>query len=1523
MTELHEHVVARLLAAQNSRDPAPLREPVAVAEALALLRAAAPSPEGAVDLDAVAAVFWTFWFRHLGPDDPDIRLNMTIAVGTFGFLRPRAPEGVPFPPVLEEAHDPDDPALDAQFASLVSSAHGELLQDPDLPDPERRTALERALSWSETARKLLPEGHEGVVELTLHALDVELFRFRLEAEPDALAAAARHARTVCERLPGLGPDVLGPAAADAAALALRTVVDAARLLGEPSLAEVERLVAAAPDGTLDPEGAEGLRFLRALHAQPSAWPGEPDLRIGAVVAEAGAREHDAARIACAVRRLRAALGHAPAGHPAHLAVTMALSEALAAFAEERGDDTAAREATALLDAVDAAALGDADRERLEVVRALRRLSLDQDGSPSGGEDGTVAALGPLLDRLRDGSARRGEAPDITLETYGVMSSLSESLADGASDTARDERITRYRAALAGVPADAPQRYACVAVLAALTGLRAGELRESGSVRAADRLDAEARALVREVTATAPDGLLLPGLFRKGALDVALAVAATTVLTGEPDGRADPELARVVSQLSRMADVRLDDPADLGSDIAVLRELLDGLPEDATEQRAQLSAALGSALSSHAAHLGDPALLEEAVPLLRYARAHASELAAGIDVVLAQALTVVSATKMDTEVAREAAVLLATTSGATGTSEAPGTPGTPGVADASGATGASGARAASPDAATRAPSADPAHAFMAAHTELHNALQLYLFGQDPRQLDRARRIARRLRTLGGDRAETATTETGTPRSGRPLPGTADTGTSQVGGPGVEMMSDAYLDLLETVGPGGGPRSDVTDDLVDQCRRRYESAAVPGTRVLTAMTLMRVLAMRALTLRETEPERARSLIAEAGHLVDAVAPEAPAGWAESMRPFVTMTAIGVTGGGRLPPVTSEQAPPAPQVASSLPEAFEALMTPLRNRLAGVDDPASIRDPRIPALFRAHGEIGAAAGALGRPRPRIDLALSHLEAAVAVLPGITDRGSDQESAEHGLTQFEGDIRGIVELILAAVLVRDGSARLRDHMERLKKILAAVRRDGRPPEAMPDLSALRRTVTGPDVDRATELLERGRGLLLSRRMEARADLGELRSAHPELADEFERLTDLLAAEQEPTAPGDAERHRLDKLRTSRALDGLVEGIRDRPGFDGFLRPLTAERLRALAADGPVVLLNHARRLCHAVVVTERSITALVLEPTAEDAAEAARRLRESVDVINAQGAARSSPAELVGAGAEIRRTLSWAWHRIVRPVLEHVGAAEPVPEGGTWPRIWWVPTGAFHALPLHAAQCTLPDCELDGCGAALDTVVSSYVPGFQTLAYARDRAGRRGLASDGDALLVASSEEELPGVAAATRYAAGLLGAGEPLIGAAATREAVLAGLGGAAWAHFGCHAATDPGAPSGALLHLPSGESLPVLDICRARPGTARLAFLAACGTARTSERLSDEAIHITSAFLLAGFPTAVGTLWEIDSTYADHVTRDFYRRAVGGSGQGPAPALALHHSVRALRERLPERPHVWAAYVHAGA
>ncbi|MER6026598.1 CHAT domain-containing protein [Streptomyces sp. NPDC001851] len=1454
MSELRERVVARLVTAQNARDPAPLRDQDAVADALALLREAAPSPEEMIDLDSLAAVFWTFWLRHQGAEDPDAAQNLALVFGTFGFLRPRVRDGARFPEALTEGFDPADPSHEARFAHLMSTAYTHAVAEG--PPRARAAALEAALAWSDTSFEYVrAEDHAGFLELAVHAHDLHMTRFQSAADPDGLAAAARYGQAVCTRLAAVEPGLIDPEGARAVAAAtLRTVVDAARLLGTPRPDLVERLVAAAPDGAVTPETADGLRFLRMLDAQPVTWPGERDLVVGAALADAGIAEHDAGRIACAVRRLRTALAATPAGHPAHPQVTTALGQALAALGAERDDEDAAVEAMELLDS--AGALSDRQRDMLSAYRELREAGRSED---PGGLERVAPLLRRFVERVRESAAPAGGAPDIDLELIGLAAGFEP-------DDTSDERIDRYRTAVAGLPADRPHRHSYVAVLAALTGLRAAALRDTAPDRAG-LLAAECRELTEEVVAAAPAGSLTADLLRRGMFAVALPMAVASAGTGDvPDG----ELRGLAEQLIRMEDVRLDGSENLDADIEIIRELIEGVGEDDTTLRPYLSATLGAALSARSA--GRPRLteLEEVVGLLRDARANAPGLPGDFGRLLAHALTTLSIGRFDAEGAREAAALLASARAVPGMPTAQAEPGDPVLSETD-------------------------KELLAARTELHNALQNYLLGHEPAQLERARKIARRMRDV--TRARPAGDER----------------------PWYDLMGDAYVDLVETVGPGGGPRRDLGDAVVDQCRATFARCA-PGhpMRPMTAMTLARALAQRAVVLRPAEPERARALLAEAEELSRVLTDEMPEG-APVDAGAAMRTVLDLIGRGRLPEVTTATGAPR----TGAPEDFpSSLMGIIQDRLSGVADPEAWQDTALPVWMRAHGEIGAAAGALGRGR--VDLALAHLEAGVEAMAAVTDRGSDQASAEHGLSSFEGDIRSITELVLAHLVGQALADRLPAHVKALEQSVRAVRAGQTPLVPAPP----ERRAEGPDVDRAAELLERGRGLLLARRIEAHADIGELRTAHPELADEFERLTGQLDAppgaqsDAHPgtAAAGDAEWARLAALHASRELDGLVRRIRAQPGFEGFLRPLRADELRALAADGPVVVLNHGRRFCHALVVTPGSITALHLGAEAGEITAAARKLRDAVDDINAQGTSRPSPLQLVAAGNTVRETLAWTWHEIVRPVLELIGSADPVPDHADWPRVWWVPTGPFSALPLHAAQCTAPDCERDGCGAALDAVVSSYVPGLRTLAHARARARQRGTADHGSALLVAAPEDDLPGVAAATARAAELLGAPEPLTGPLATREAVLAALRDASWAHFGCHAATDPTEPSGALLHLPSGEPVSVLEICRARPRAARLAFLAACGTARAAERLTDEAIHITSSFLLAGFPAAVGTLWEIDSTHADHMTRDFYRRTT--SPDTPGPAHALHDAVRRLRRRIPDRPHIWAAYVHAG-
>src|SRR5690606_12608162 len=124
-----------------------------------------------------------------------------------------------------------------------------------------------------------------------------------------------------------------------------------------------------------------------------------------------------------------------------------------------------------------------------------------------------------------------------------------------------------------------------------------------------------------------------------------------------------------------------------------------------------------------------------------------------------------------------------------------------------------------------------------------------------------------------------------------------------------------------------------------------------------------------------------------------------------------------------------------------------------------------------------------------------------------------------------------------------------------------------------------------------------------------------------------------------------------------------------------------------------------------------------------------------------------------------------------------------------------------------------------------------------------------------------------------------------------------------------------------PSEAGLLLSDGL-LTVADIVQLRLAGAELAYLSACETHR-SVTLPDEAIHLASAFQLAGFRHVVATLWAISDLRSPQVAEIVYdelaasRRAGGGTALECADtAVALHCAVQELRDEHPDEPWLWA-------
>jgi CHAT domain-containing protein len=100
---------------------------------------------------------------------------------------------------------------------------------------------------------------------------------------------------------------------------------------------------------------------------------------------------------------------------------------------------------------------------------------------------------------------------------------------------------------------------------------------------------------------------------------------------------------------------------------------------------------------------------------------------------------------------------------------------------------------------------------------------------------------------------------------------------------------------------------------------------------------------------------------------------------------------------------------------------------------------------------------------------------------------------------------------------------------------------------------------------------------------------------------------------------------------------------------------------------------------------------------------------------------------------------------------------------------------------------------------------------------------------------------------------------------------------------------------------------------------------LAYLSACDTTVAAPTLTNEAVHIGSAFQLAGYQHVIGTLWPISDRLAGNVAEEFYRHLTRDGTCSPDIAVAshaLHHTTRQLRSSRVSVPTAWAAHIHTG-
>jgi tetratricopeptide (TPR) repeat protein len=224
----------------------------------------------------------------------------------------------------------------------------------------------------------------------------------------------------------------------------------------------------------------------------------------------------------------------------------------------------------------------------------------------------------------------------------------------------------------------------------------------------------------------------------------------------------------------------------------------------------------------------------------------------------------------------------------------------------------------------------------------------------------------------------------------------------------------------------------------------------------------------------------------------------------------------------------------------------------------------------------------------------------------------------------------------------------------------------------------------------------------------------------------------------------------------------------------------------------------------------------------------------------------------------------------RLLAPFAEPLARAD---------RVLVVPHGAAHGIPFAALPFAGEPL------GARRTVV--HLPSASVLPFLGNGALPPGRVS---ALVVGNPSGELEHAEREACRVAALLGT-PPLIGLAATKEAVRDGLRGKDVLHFATHARLDERAPLASGLELAFGEELSLHEWMGLRVDAA-LVVLSACETGRGEATGGDDVLGLARGILAAGARATVVSLWAVDDTATALVMSRFYQELRAGRGAGAA-------------------------------
>ncbi|KAL5639610.1 hypothetical protein ACGC1H_006278 [Rhizoctonia solani] len=464
-----------------------------------------------------------------------------------------------------------------------------------------------------------------------------------------------------------------------------------------------------------------------------------------------------------------------------------------------------------------------------------------------------------------------------------------------------------------------------------------------------------------------------------------------------------------------------------------------------------------------------------------------------------------------------------------------------------------------------------------------------------------------------------------------------------------------------------------------------------------------------------------------------------------------------------------------------------------------------------------------------------------------------------------------------------------------------------------------------------ALEWLEHARCVVWNQSLMLRSPLDVLHASHPDLATRLKAFANQLHSSSIETPqirvdssdPMISEQAGKQRRRLASEYHNLLAQIRQLPGLESFLQSIKADDLMRTAQNGPIVIVNCHRSRCDALFILpgDNGIRHLPLPDFSNEQAQQARsdletslrrlRLRQRGVRVKQQ----MGHEDLIGG------VLLTLWDNIVQPVLSYLGYMNDAP-GKPLPHVTWCPTGPLSFLPLHAAgDYSQPRSRV------FDYTISSYIPTLTALLTRTPRL----LSQDCRVLAIGQAStpghSSLPGTVQELAYVKShthTKAKYSQLTDSQATTTAVLDAMEQHDWVHLACHAHQNVDDPTKSGFYLHDG-TLDISAINQRSFKNKGLAFLSACETATGDEKLPDEAIHLASGMLMAGYPSVIATMWSVVDDDAPFVADKVYAQLMKDRNIGNGEAgRALHFAVAGLREKVGEKEFGrWVPYIHIGS